>query len=316
MVSILIPLYNAEQWLAATIQSALDQTWEHIEVIIVDDGSTDSSLQIAKSIASEKVKVISQANAGASAARNRAFKESQGDFIQYLDADDLLAADKIKHQLMRLKQESKTSVASGPFDYFIDDPSETIKKKDHGYHDYENPIDWLVEAAYNNDMFPPIVWLTPRILIEQAGPWNEDLSYNDDPEFFARLLLKADKIAYCADAKSYYRRGIDASLGSRKDELAMASQLASLELVTEHLLKKEDSQRVREACAYALSKYVYSIYPEYPHFRKRAHDRLNTLGIKPEYNFSNNTSAKFEKVLGWKATKWLKHLYKKQLHAD
>jgi hypothetical protein len=160
-------------------------------------------------------------------------------------------------------------------------------------------------------MFPPLVWLTPRSLFDQAGSWNEQLSYNDDPEFFARVLLNADKIVFCEEAKSYYRRGVDASLGSRKDKQALESQLISLELVTDHLLQHEDSQRVREAVAFAFSKYIYSLYPGYPQLRKRARTVLDQLGIKPEYNFSNNTAAKLEKVLGWKTTKWLKHIYSK-----
>jgi len=312
LVSILIPVYNAEKWLAATIQSALDQTWENIEIIIVDDGSIDQSLEIAQSFISQKVKVITQKNAGASAARNRAFDTSKGAYIQYLDADDLLAPDKIEKQMNRISQESTSTVASGPFHYFKNNIETPISKTDHAYHDYVQPIDWLIEAACKQDMFPPLVWLTPRELIERAGHWNKDLSYNDDPEFFARVLLNADKIAFCKEAKSYYRRGIDSSLGSRKDKQALASQLASLELVTEHLQKKEDSQRVREACGYALGRYIYSLYPKYPHLRKRAQVTLNELGVKPEYNFSNNTSAKLEKMLGWRTAKWLKHFYKKQ----
>ena len=71
LVSILIPCYNAEKWLSETINSALDQTWKNIEIIIVDDGSTDSSLAIAKTFESKNIKVLSQENRGASAARNQ-----------------------------------------------------------------------------------------------------------------------------------------------------------------------------------------------------------------------------------------------------
>ncbi len=114
LVSILIPCYNSEQWLAETIESALAQTWKNIEIIIVDDGSTDNSLAIAKSFESSIVKVISQENKGASTARNIALKEAQGDFIQYLDADDLLAPDKIELQVGLLENNGDCNlVASG-----------------------------------------------------------------------------------------------------------------------------------------------------------------------------------------------------------
>lgn len=88
LVSILIACYNSEKWLAETLDSALAQTWKDLEIIIVDDGSTDNSLSVAKSFESSTVKVIYQKNKGQSAAENKALQEAQGDFIQYLDADD------------------------------------------------------------------------------------------------------------------------------------------------------------------------------------------------------------------------------------
>src|SRR5690242_2593971 len=99
LVSILIPAYNAEPWIAGTIKSALDQTWSRKEVIVVDDGSRDRTLAVAKQFASKNVSIVTQQNQGASAARNKAFDLCQGDYIQWLDADDLLAPAKIAQQV-------------------------------------------------------------------------------------------------------------------------------------------------------------------------------------------------------------------------
>jgi Glycosyltransferases involved in cell wall biogenesis len=96
LVSILIPAFNAERWIADTIKSALDQSWPSKEIIIVDDGSRDETVRIAQRFASKDVTVISQENQGASAARNKALQLCQGDYIQWLDADDLLAPDKVQ----------------------------------------------------------------------------------------------------------------------------------------------------------------------------------------------------------------------------
>src|SRR5712672_266302 len=102
-VSILIPAYNAEEWIADTIRSAVAQTWPQKEIIVVDDGSTDQTLAVAQQFESDCVKVFTQKNQGAAAARNKAFSLSQGDYIQWLDADDLLAPDKIASQMETLQ---------------------------------------------------------------------------------------------------------------------------------------------------------------------------------------------------------------------
>src|ERR1700761_8333481 len=99
LVSIIIPAYNSAAHLRETIQSALDQTWPEKEIIIVDDGSADHSLAIAKEFKRKDVRVFSQQNKGASAARNKGLREAKGDYIQFLDGDDLLDSLKIEKQL-------------------------------------------------------------------------------------------------------------------------------------------------------------------------------------------------------------------------
>ena len=96
LISIIIPAYNSEKFIASTIQSALDQTWSNKEIIIVDDGSTDATLQVAREFefANENIKVYTQRNAGACSARNKGFSLSKGDYIQFLDADDLMDGQK------------------------------------------------------------------------------------------------------------------------------------------------------------------------------------------------------------------------------
>src|ERR1700690_2440423 len=102
LVSILIPAYNAENWITDTLQSAVAQTWPRKEIIVVDDGSTDGTAKIAHEFASRGVTVVSSKNGGLSAGQNLAYRHSQGDYIQFLDADDLLSPDKIERQINAL----------------------------------------------------------------------------------------------------------------------------------------------------------------------------------------------------------------------
>lgn len=104
LVSILIPAFNAEEWIADTLRSAIAQSWPRKEIIVVDDGSTDQTLTVARQFESDSVRVVTQENQGAAAARNKAFSLSSGEYIQWLDADDLLAPDKIARQMEVLDQ--------------------------------------------------------------------------------------------------------------------------------------------------------------------------------------------------------------------
>ena len=123
-MSILIPAYNAEAWIADSIESALNQTWSRKEIIVVDDGSTDKTLLIAQEFVSSEVRVITQRNEGAASARNKAFSVSRGDYIQWLDADDLLVPDKIAQQMCALgKDGSKRTLLSSTFGRFRCRPS-------------------------------------------------------------------------------------------------------------------------------------------------------------------------------------------------
>jgi len=101
LVSVLVPSYNSEVYLQECLESALAQTYPNVEIIVVDDGSTDSSLEIAKRFEPRGVLVISQSNRGQAGALNTAFDASTGDYIQYLDADDMLDPRKIEIQVAK-----------------------------------------------------------------------------------------------------------------------------------------------------------------------------------------------------------------------
>src|SRR5260370_33410493 len=120
LVSILIPAFNSEKWIAETLHSAVAQTWEPKEIIVVDDGSTDRTLAIARQFESDQLRVVTHKNQCASATRNKALSLCHGDYIQYLDADDLMAPDKIARQMEALGQSpNKRTLLSGSWGNFM-----------------------------------------------------------------------------------------------------------------------------------------------------------------------------------------------------
>src|SRR4030095_15803874 len=161
-VSILIPSYNAERWIADTIRSALAQTWLTKEIIIVDDGSRDQTLHVARHFASKNVSVVTQENQGASAARNKAFELCQGDYIQWLDADDLLEPDKIGTQVEAAdRYGSERTLFSSAWAHFYYRIDKAHFAPTSLWCDL-SPVEWLVRKMGQNLYMPPAAVLVAR----------------------------------------------------------------------------------------------------------------------------------------------------------
>jgi glycosyltransferase involved in cell wall biosynthesis len=262
LVSILIPAFNTQEWIADSLRSAIAQTWERKEIIVVDDGSTDETLAIARQFESESVRVVTQRNQGAAAARNRAFSLSQGDYIQWLDADDLLAYDKIARQIEALSpdcnERTLLSSAWGRFmyRYYRAEFFPTALWRD------QSPVEWLLNKMGQNLYMQTATWLVSRELTEAVGPWDTRLLGDDDGEYFCRVLLASEGIRFVPDAQVYYRaRGNSLSYVWRSDKKREAHWL-SMQLHIGYLRSLEDSTRARFACVQYLQNFLDYFYPE------------------------------------------------------
>ena len=154
MISVIIPAYNAERWVGDTIRSVASQTWTDLEIIVIDDGSTDDTSAIAESVADPRQRVIRQKNAGAAAARNRGLREARGDHVQYLDADDLLSPNKLTAQMAALKGAPEGSVASCPWGRFSGSPESTVFLPEAVW-EIADPIEWLTVSLGGGGMMQP-----------------------------------------------------------------------------------------------------------------------------------------------------------------
>lgn len=304
LVSILIPCYNAERWLAATLASALAQTAPRTEIIVVDDGSRDGSLTVARTFESRGVRVIAQPNRGASTARNTALAAARGDWFQFLDADDLLAPDKIARQLALAATVGADYALCSTWSRFTSAITDADFTPQPLCTDTD-PVPWMIVKFEQNRMMHPAAWLISRTLAERAGPWDETISLDDDGEYFSRVVLASRGVRLCREAISYYRSGVVGSLSRSKSDRAWDSALRSLESSSARLLAAEDSPRTRHACATVLQRYLYESYPRAAASRARAAAQLRKLGgsdLAPE------GGPKFQllrRLLGWRIARRL-----------
>lgn len=305
LVSILIPCHNAAPWLEQTLVSALNQTWPHTEIVLVDDGSTDDSLAIARRYASPCVQILSQANAGAAATRQRALEACQGNYIQYLDADDLLEPDKIARQLQRLLAAEPGSVATARWTRFTGDLGSARFTPEPNWRDF-SPVDYLIQTFASGSMMHPAAWLTPRAIATAAGAWNAGLSLDDDGEYFTRIVLASTGVVFCPEAISHYRSNLSQSLSGACSPAAWSSAFRVCELSTSNLLSRDSSPRSRHACALYWLRYAFAAYPHEKTLVDRALEqarRLDPLAQRPRSGPLFETTAR---LLGWKTAKRLR----------
>lgn len=279
MVSILIPACNAEPFIAATIRSALAQTWPRKEIIIVDDGSRDRTAEIARQFASAELKVVSQPNAGASAARNHAYSLCQGDYIQWFDADDLLGPDKILRQMEAAERlADPRKLISGAMGCFYWRPQKAQFLPCSLWADL-TPREWLRRKMVAFEHMQTGTWLVSRELAAAAGPWNTDLTFDDDGEYFCRVLLASNGTHFVPESKVYYRLSGAAQL-SRLGRSAkkLESLWTSMQLHVRYARSLDGGDTMREACVAYLNNWSVYFYQGRPDLLEGVAQLVRDLG--------------------------------------
>lgn len=300
VISILIPAFNAQEWIAETLCSAIAQTWEPKEIILVDDGSTDATLAVARRFESDCLRVFTQNNQGAAAARNRAFSLSRGEYIQWLDADDLLAHDKIARQMAVLDRcRSERTLLSSAWGKFFYRCSRTKFVESALWCDL-SPAEWLVRKLGQNLQMPNLAWLVSRQLTEAAGPWDTSMFVDDDGEYFCRVLLQSDGIRFVPDAKVYYRASGSSSLSYiGASDKKLEAQWRSMQFQIASLRSLEDSTRIRAASVAYLQNWLLHFYPERPDIVQKVRESARELGHELALPRLSWKYAWIETVFGW-----------------
>lgn len=306
LVSICIPAYNAEKYIAESLNSILHQSYHPIEIIVVNDGSTDRTSEILQTYKKKGIKVIEQENKGQCAAANQAFLASRGDYIKFFDADDILSSDFIKNQVDVLTGRSD-AIASASWGRFYNDDIHNFKPNPEKVWKNMKPIEWIAESLMQGpNMMQCGLWLIPRKILTLSGLWDERLSLINDFEFFIRVLLAAKQIRFTTDAILYYRSGLTTSLSGQKSRRAYESAFLSTQLGVQQLLNFENSERMKKICANQMRIWQYEFYPSHKDLYNKSQNWIKELGGS-NYPFPAGGYTKILcTLLGWKTTKILK----------
>ena len=210
LVSILIPCFNAERWVARAIESALGQTWPNTEVIVVDDGSTDNSLKVIRSFDGQ-IRWETGPNQGGNAARNRLLQLARGDWVQYLDADDYLRSTKLERQLAVATEYPDCDVICAPTAWERQNNGEVLCTDET----IPTPRDpWVLLAKWQLPQTGGPLWR--RTALESVGGWLVGQPCCQEHELYLRLLASERKFGFFDECLAVYCDSEDAARVTRK----------------------------------------------------------------------------------------------------
>jgi glycosyltransferase involved in cell wall biosynthesis len=266
---------------------------------------------------SDRVKVFTQNNKGASAARNTGLKMAGGEYIQFLDSDDLLDKNKITSQVILLElNPGKVSVCST---VHFPDGCNPIDFKPSAYEEAflldSEPVPFLINLWGGNSskgsMIQPNAWLTPKHLIDKAGYWNEDISLDDDGEFFCRVILNSKGIIK-ANGYSYYRKynNENKNLSAQQSKEAIESAFKSILSKKEQLAVFDRSAAGQRAIYNQLLPLALKSYLVYPTLYQLIKKELKTYpAFHPTPVLGGPLINFIAKVFGWKIARKIQYYH-------
>lgn len=198
MITVIVPCFNYARFLGACVESLLRQTYTAWECVIVDDGSTDGTPEVARRLAARdpRVRHIRQRNAGLSAARNAGLREARGQYLQLLDADDMLEADKLAVQARFLDQHPETALVVGGAAYFRESTQDL-----RPWPKAIAPADGqcVLGALLNENLFPVNAALLRRSVLDSVGLFDEALPAHEDWDLWLRCAVRGHAFSFVSE---------------------------------------------------------------------------------------------------------------------
>ena len=237
LVSVIIPAYNVSTTLRETLDCVCQQTYSEIEVIVVDDGSIDSTVDVVLNYPDARVSLTRISHRGACAARNAGLAKASGVYVQFLDANDLMDCHKIELQVRELQRsEDSYAISYGPWWSFLNDAPLPRGASLTSGRNHSPSMEWLFISMEKGFYLPPHCWLLSREVACAAGDWDERLLQNQDGEYFSRVLEIASQVLWVPDAQSYYRKEHMGRINLQQGNQCTRSLILAADLIRDRML--------------------------------------------------------------------------------
>lgn len=264
-VSIVVAAYNVAAYLPRCVRSLLAQSERSIEVLIIDDGSTDQTPQLIQEIAAEDSRAVHvrRENGGLSAARNSGLRAATGDFICFVDGDDWVEPNMVESMVARCEDTGSQVAIAGAYVDFHDRTDELLRSEKRLLPEGEIPRGGPLPAALIDESFLNLVgyaWnkIYRREWLQELGIVSEEgLSLVEDIDFNAKVLARAERTALVSDAFVHYIQRPRLTLGTTHDETFLRKRMRAIDAVDSLLAawgvdRKVRSERFARACSISL----------------------------------------------------------------
>lgn len=209
-ISIIVPVYNVQEYIYECIESLCNQTLNNIEIIVINDGTKDKSVEIVKEFKDTRIRIISQENAGLSAARNAGVRIAKGEYITFVDGDDFIAFYEAYEEMYNIAiKENSDIVAGNAIWYYSKEKKYSMPMNSSMFSKSPmNSEEFFMSCMKSNKIYAPVCFnlYKRNLLIDNYLVFKEGI-YHEDEEFTPRVLLKANKVSiYNKDFYVYRQR--------------------------------------------------------------------------------------------------------------
>jgi len=257
LVSIIIPAWNAEKYIRESVDSALNQTYQDVEVIVVNDGSTDQTEKILQPyFKNPKVRYLTHENLGLAFTRNTGIKNARGEFIALLDSDDIFLAGKIERQVKILEANPDYDICYSDLLHFTDE-----EPRKFFHHRYTYPSGDIFGKLIHQQFINPLTVIIRKAVLERFGSFDPNLKRSEDWELWLRLAKNGVKFYYLNEVLAHYRIRNVGNLSSIESEPEMKEKNLEIFLNLKNKLTPDEIHRYNfEAIIHRLKKKLVLAY--------------------------------------------------------
>ncbi|MDO8572007.1 MAG: glycosyltransferase [bacterium] len=268
LVSILIPAYNSEKYIRETLDSAVKQTYENIEIIIIDDGSTDTTGEIVASFDDHRIRYLWKENEGIIRTRNRLLKEAKGEYLAYLDSDDIYLPEKVEEEVLFLDAHQEYALVYCDMLYFFDGKPDIFYRHTYPYYS-GNVFDKLLERMFVTNT----AIMFRREVLDRVGYYDETMRQVEDLPYFLKMARAGLQFGYLDKRLVHYRLRKDSNTSFEIIDDIAADALSVFEKISEGMTSAE---RKKYNIVKAITKKKMKLALAYVGRRKRG-DALHVL---------------------------------------